>query len=239
MFTEKGIIPAYLLVLIMVGLFVGGIYFGKYIFDNNDVTASPTPDATSTVTYDQAKENSLPTSMPSVSASPKVVVTLTSPPFEIKKVGSENIYIDHMRGFSFKFSSTLTLGAVLDKNNFVQFLERQAGSGNVVRMTLDIYDNKNVALSDLIKDSQVIPAYDQGFGLTEEKLTVDGNEALKLTKSLTQAELCNWDDGENKKRTFYFLVKGKNYIIKIHPNNSCESYKRDWFEITPQSFDFL
>jgi len=55
---------------------------------------------------------------------------------------------------------------------------------------------------------------------------------------MTQNEICNDGDGSTKNRVFNFLVKGDGYVFEIHPNDSCESFKRNWFDITPQTFSF-
>ena len=141
--------------------------------------------------------------------------------------------------FYYKFSKTLTLNNSASDANFAQFLEYQKGTGNVARMVMQIFENpKNSSLEEVIKREGLL-SVNNDLGPKYEYSTVTGREAVKLTKIMTQNEMCNDGDNTTKNRVFNFLVKGDGYVFEIHPNNSCESFKRNWFDITPQSFQFM
>lgn len=170
-------------------------------------------------------------------AMPKATVLPTPSPILAVAVKGTT-YINNQRGFSFEFSKTLTLNSSVSDPNFGQFLEYQAGTGNVSRLTLQVYENpKNLTLEQIVTEKGILQ--NDPYGLIHEQITIDGHEALRLAKVLTQKELCNLDDNTSKHRIFYLLIKGDGFVVYLGPNNSCESFQRDWFDITPATFKFL
>lgn len=170
-------------------------------------------------------------------AMPKATVLPTPSPIPAVSVKGTT-YINSQRGFSFQFSKTLTLNSSVSDPNFGQFLEYQEGTGNVSRLTLQVYENpKNLTLEQIVAEKGILQ--NDSYGLIHEQITIDGHEALRLAKVLTQKELCNFDDNTSKHRIFYLLIKGDGFVVYLGPNNSCESFQRDWFDITPSTFKFL
>lgn len=175
--------------------------------------------------------------VPVVRPMPKATGLPTSSPIPVVSIKGTT-YINNQRGFSFQFSKTLTLNSSVSDPNFGQFLEYQAGTGNVSRLTLQVYENpKKLSLEQIVSEKGILQ--NDQYGLNHEQITIDGHEALRLAKVLTQKELCNWDDNTSKLRIFYLLIKGDGYVVYLGPNNSCESFQRDWFDITPATFKFL
>lgn len=154
---------------------------------------------------------------------------------EIRQEADGKTYTDNRHGFSFKFANSLTLNNSVSDANFAQFLEFQKGTGNVARMVMQIFDNPlNSSLDEVVKRERLLAG--NQLGPKYEYFKINGRDAVKLTKTMTQTEICNDGDGSTKNRIFYFLVKGEGFVAEIHPNDSCESFKRDWFDITPSSF---
>lgn len=170
-------------------------------------------------------------------SAPQATTLPTKPPkpvFEVKGT----TYINNQKGFSFQFSKTLTLNSSVSDPAFGQFLEHQEGTGNVARLTLQVYENpKNLTLEQIVAEKGILQ--NDPYGLIHEQINVDGHEALRLAKVLSQKELCNFDDDTIKHRVFHLLIKADGYVAHLTPNNSCESFQRDWFDITPSTFKFL
>jgi hypothetical protein len=146
-------------------------------------------------------------------------------------------YINNHKGFSFKYSPTLVLNSI-STADFAQFLEYQQGMGRVARMIVQVYENPQNKTLEQMAEEKGSTKWGE-IGLNQEKLTIDGHEALRFAKVLTQKELCNIDDGTSKNRIFSIFIKGNGFVVHIGPNNSCESFTRDWFDVTPQTFRFL
>lgn len=155
---------------------------------------------------------------------------------ELKKTNGQQWFTNYVYKFSFQVADSLFLENS-SSAEFTQFLEKQKDL-NAVRLTVEIHNNpNNLAIDELIR--QKASANYDPMGLKKESFKIGSNDALKLTKVLTQSELCNWPDGEGKERIFNLFIKGNGFVVEFIPNNSCESYKRDWFDITAKTFRFI
>lgn len=231
------------LILIVILLVAGSFYLGRYTKTQDLPQPSPSP-IVETILVASPSVSDLPLVNPfdqgsAVSqAKPTSSPIMTKADVEIREEADGKVYTDNKHGFSFKFSKTLTLNNSASDANFAQFLEFQPGTGNVARMVMQIFENpNNSSLEEVVKREGLL-SVNNDIGPKYEYSTVGGREAVKLTKVMTQNEMCNDGDSTTKTRVFNFLVKGDKYVFEIHPNNSCESFKRNWFDITPASFNF-
>lgn len=236
MVTQQGK-TALVLLLVVFLLIIGSFYLGRSSINNSQVSTptsspsvAPSPETSSTPQPSASTTNGSVKTMPSPSSASKSDI-------EIIQESDAKKYTDNKHGFSYKFANSLTLAKGVSDPSFAQFLEYQQGSGNVARMVSQVFENpNNSSLEEVIKRENL-----SGFnelGPKYEYYKIQGHDALKLTKTMTQTEICNDGDGTTKNRIFNFLVKGDGYVVEIHPNDSCESFKRNWFDITPQSFSF-
>ncbi|MBI2593062.1 hypothetical protein HYW44_00250 [Candidatus Daviesbacteria bacterium] len=229
------------IILVVVVLSAFSFYLGKFSQTNNNQEPSPSPIEDIATDSEVAapispsinpfeQRSFLPKSQStSVPAIPEADV-------EIRQEADSKVYTDNKRGFSFKFANSLMLNNSASDANFAQFLEYQKGTGNVARMVLQIFENpSNSSLDEVIKREGLLRGDE--LGPKYEYLKINGRDSVKLTKTMTQTEICNDGDGSTKNRIFYFLVKGDKYVVEIHPNDSCESFKRNWFDVTPASFN--
>lgn len=230
---------ALLIILIVVGLLIGSFYLGKISNQNNSIVAGPasSPSPRSTTLTESATAEPLQSSQPQSSIIPTVTPS-PKPDVEITDQVDSKRYISNKYGFTYKFSKSLIYNTSSSDPNFAQFLEYQSGVGNAARMVMQIFQNpSNASLEEVIKREKLLDG--NNLGPKYEYITIQGHEAVKLTKTMTQNEICNDGDGSTKNRIFYFLVKGDGYVVEIHPNDSCESFKRNWFDITLQTFNFI
>ena len=224
------------LTFIVLLLIAGSFYLGKYSNKNNLTQTNPSPSIESYMAESSASVSVMPSVNPfvkrpsSVSSAPQASAELPKAVVEIREEADGKVYTNNKRGFYYKFSKTLTLNNSASDANFAQFLEYQKGTGNVARMVMQIFENpKNSSLEEVIKREGLL-SVNNDLGPKYEYSTVTGREAVKLTKIMTQNEMCNDGDNTTKNRVFNFLVKGDGYVFEIHPNNSCESFKRNWFD---------
>lgn len=233
MVTQQGK-TALVLLLVIFLLIIGSFYLGRSSINNNSQVSSPAP--TSVTASPQEPEISTPSATSISSKSSASSSPSSKADIEITQESDSKKYTDNKHGFSYKFSNSLFLAKGSD-TPFAQFLEYQPGTGNVLRMASQIFENpNNLSLDEIIKRENLLGI--NQLGPKYEYYKIQGHDAVKLTKTMTQTEICNDGDGTTKNRIFNFLVKGDGYVVEIHPNDSCESFKRNWFDLTTQSFNF-
>lgn len=235
---------ALVIILVVVVLITASFYIGRYTQNDNSEQIPVSDVADTALTGPVASDSAMPSVNPfeqrPFSPQPTTIASPITPKadVEIREEADGKVYTDNKHGFSYKFSKTLILNNSASDVNFAQFLEFQKGTGNVVRMVMQIFENpQNSTLEEIVKREKLLSSDE--LGPKFESFQINGHDALKLTKTMTQNEICNDGDGSTKDRIFYFLVKGAGYVVEIHPNDACESFKRNWFDITPQTFRFV
>ncbi len=230
---------ALVIILIVVGLLIGSFYLGKISSQNNSFVAMPSsqPTSLSATPMESPATAQIQSSQPQQSPVPTFTPS-PKPDVETTEEADAKRYTSNKYGFSYKFSKSLIYNNSSSDPDFAQFLENQSGVGNATRMVMQVFQNpSNSSLEEVIKREKLLDG--NNLGPKYEYSTIQGREAVKLTKTMTQNEICNDGNGTTKNRTFFFLVKGDGYVLEIHPNDSCESFKRNWFDITPQTFSLI
>ncbi len=235
--NQRGVIYLSVIVIIIFAVAVGSFFAGKYFQSHSSLVVAPSVMPVVTNIPQITQESGI-SNIPSATLNPQSTPISKKQSIEIKQEGNLKTYKDNNRKFSFSFGNSLSFNTSIQDEMFAQFLEFQPGIGNAARMVMQIFPNpQNSSLEEVIKRENLL-SYNP-LGPKYEYFKIQGREAVKLTKVMTQTELCNDGEGTTKNRIFYFLVKGEGFVVEIHPNETCDSFKKDWFEIVPSSFRFL
>ncbi|GEM_PF-2014362 len=140
-------------------------------------------------------------------------------------------YTNSLYGYSFKYPRNFVLNNSSTKDN-VSFLQKQ---DDLMAQRLLVMANQNpddVSLQSFAQKSN--------YETNESKpITINGYETLLLNKTFSLKDECGIsDETANITRTKHLLVKTNGSIIDFATNDSCETYKTDWFSQILKTINF-
>lgn len=155
------------------------------------------------------------------------VPTPTPLPYQITQGNSINTYTNNVYNFSFNFPKPLFIYNSQSTNEYASFLERQ-GNINAIRMTVELFKNpNNLNLEEVEAKYNLKVNNNQAFDL--EKTTISGKETMVVAGSKSMRELCNYDDDLKRRIVLAALIKSSGYVLIFSANNTCDTFKTDWF----------
>lgn len=157
----------------------------------------------------------------------KFAPTPTPLPYQIIQGNSVNTYMNNVYNFSFNFPKSLFIYNSQSNNEYAGFLEKQ-GNINAIRMTVEIFKNpNNLTLEEVEAKYNLKVSNNQAFDL--EKTAISGKEAIIVAGNKSMRQLCNYDDDQQRRVALAALVKGSNFVLIFSANNTCDTFKTDWF----------
>lgn len=166
---------------------------------------------------------------------PTPTPTPTIPAYQVTGGNQFNIYTNNVYSLSFNFPKSLFIYNSQSSSENASFLEKQ-GDVNAVRMGVEVFKNpNNLTLEQVEAKENLKVRYDQTFDL--EKTTISGREALLVAGNKSMRELCNFDDDQKRRIVLAALVKGSNFVLIFTTNNTCDTFRTDWFNTVTSSIN--
>jgi hypothetical protein len=227
---QKGMTMLVLVLLIAIGL-MSTFYVGSRINQKSTENTNPQPSVAPIIT----------TSSPSASGSAKTPPPTATPKptgIKIEENSSFKTYNNFDLGFKFNFPKSLVLSSASSKD-FLQFLENQNGK-MASRMNVSIKNNSSKMPLESFIQNEKYSNFDGSQKTDYDKELINGSNGLLLTKNVSMKDLCNFEDDSKSRQIFQAIFTGnKDTVIWFIANNSCETFKTNWFNAIVTSFTLI
>lgn len=191
----------------------------KYSYPRTEETL---PSVTPTSTITNHKTNFIENVIPNLSP--------TKAPGVRYEENGMMVYKDNNYGFLFRFPTSLILDSD-SSSNWLSFLQEQYGT--MSQRLLVTVEDYNKSLEEYVKKE------DYSLYGQEESVFINKHAALLFITNQSQQDLCNEGDTEIKRRVNLAIIKGDGYVLTLLPNDSCDTYKTEWFAPIPQTVTFF
>lgn len=144
--------------------------------------------------------------------------------------GSNNQKVYQSRKYN--FSVTLPSYLVLNLSstaNIITFLQKQDDL-MAQRLLIEVVET-NKTLTEWAEDEKYAVA-------DAANLSVDGHEGLAFSKETSSKKECNFADTKTFQKYDVVIIKGSDFIVRLIPNDSCETLNKGWFAPVFSSINF-